>query len=76
MPRRPTNRGWFRPGRDPRRSGYQFTRDDCKKGFLAALESLQERGYDVWWLYGRLADHYGPKFYPRAKRRKSDGQEP
>ena len=35
------NPGWFRPGDDPRR--HQFTREECERGYQAAMESIARR---------------------------------
>ena len=44
------NRGWFQRGQDSRR--HTFTREECRRGFKAAEESLQRRypGCDVHFL--------------------------
>ncbi|HKQ90203.1 MAG TPA: hypothetical protein VJZ77_05945 [Blastocatellia bacterium] len=39
------NRGQFRKGHDPRR--HRFTRDECVKGFWAALDSIITRYPDA-----------------------------
>jgi hypothetical protein len=42
---RPSNRGRFRKGFDPRR--HRFTHDECVKGFWAALTSIINRYPDA-----------------------------
>jgi hypothetical protein len=39
------NRGHFKQGHDPRR--HQFTRDECQKGFWAAIYSIIDRYPDA-----------------------------
>ena len=41
MPDKSTNKGHFRKGEDPRR--HKLTRDECSKGFWAAVESIVTR---------------------------------
>ena len=40
-PAQPANRGRFQKGHDPRR--HKFTREECQRGFWAAIESVVNR---------------------------------
>jgi hypothetical protein len=48
---RPTNRGQFKPGPDPRR--HRVTRDECVQGFWSALTSIITRYPDAIGIDGR-----------------------
>jgi hypothetical protein len=41
MTERRRNRGWFKPGHDPRR--HKFTQAECQAGYWAALTSIITR---------------------------------
>jgi hypothetical protein len=51
MPKENNNPGAFRKGADPRR--HKFTRDECSKGFWAAVESIVCRYPDAIGADGR-----------------------
>ncbi len=49
------NRGWFRRGHDPRR--HVFTREDCSRGYYAALfggPSVEV----AQWVYTKVKGYY------------------
>lgn len=59
---RKRNRGWFRRGKDPRRSTYRFTKEDCKRGYLAALDKAMDAGWDrLAWFTRLIMKHYKEK---------------
>ncbi len=62
------NKGWFKKGYDPRRRA-GFTPEECKRGYLAALDAVAHDVYKHAWLYRRIRGWY------RAKRRDGNGQE-
>jgi hypothetical protein len=41
MSKRTDNKGRFQKGHDPRR--HTFSREECQRGFVAALESIERR---------------------------------
>lgn len=49
--KRRANRGQFRRGHDPRR--HRFTRDECQRGFWAAIYSIVARYPDAVGADGR-----------------------
>ena len=61
------NRGQFRKGHDPRR--HVFSTEECKRGFLLALESIAARYPDAVDAYGR---HMAVKFLRKRKRKEAD----
>jgi len=58
--RRKKNKGWFQKGIDTRRSRYQFSRQDCRKGFRVTLSRYPQL---IDWLMGKFLSN-------RTKRRK------
>jgi len=56
--KRRRNRGWFRKGRDPRRSSYRFSAQDCRVGYLVAACKHPDL---VVWLRMRIRCHYHNK---------------
>lgn len=64
--RRKKNPGWFQKGWDKRRSGYVFTRQDCRKGFRT---TVCRHPHLLDWVMGRFLSN-------RDRRRKEREQEP
>ena len=62
--------GQFKKGADPRR--HRFSRDECVKGFWAALESIAARHPDWIDSYGR---HAACQFLRKRNRRRKETAE-
>ncbi len=67
--RKKRNPGWFKKGKDPRRSTYRFTKEDCRRGYQAALDATAHDVHKYAWLYRRI------RGYHRAIKRGSHGEE-
>ena len=68
--RRRKNKGWFRPGFDPRRHT-GFTTEACKKGFEAARQKCMGLGAETAaWFFRKVRGFY------QEKRREAGGELP
>ena len=65
--RRKRNPGWFRKGKDHRRRK-GFAKDECQRGYQAALEKCQAIGWHAYaWFYYRIRGWYRRKKREQAK---------
>lgn len=64
--RKKRNKGWFKKGKDARRSSYRFTPSDCRVGWLVANS-----------LYPHLRDYLKMKLrvYYHQKAKENHGEE-
>lgn len=78
MKRRKTNPGHFKRGHDPRRSTYQLTKEDCRKGYFAALDKMMNAGWEATaWFLRMIRSHYRKVKHGQKKaRRKASRRQP
>jgi hypothetical protein len=59
--KRGRNKGWFKKGFDSRRSNYRPTKEECIRGFLAALDACLHDADKTAWFYRHIRSYYRRK---------------